>query len=188
MRLEITNNFISPEECNLLNAWVYEGVANRWLDVGFCSDKTTDKRFTTRMYGDRFEYPKEVIELSNRIRSFVGVSNYPTIGAHGKNGVVVSYTKSGGNVYKHKDPRGPILNMSALRCNIMTQAAEEGAELFVDGNKVDIKAGDLHCYLASDFEHYVTEAKGNTPRIMWMFGAYVLKEDWENGIIKYGLS
>jgi hypothetical protein len=70
----------------------------------------------------------------------------------------------------------------------MTQAADNGAELFVDGSKIDIKTGDLHCYLASDFEHYVTEVKGNTPRILWMFGAYVPTEHWENGEIKYGLS
>jgi hypothetical protein len=70
----------------------------------------------------------------------------------------------------------------------MSQAADDGAELFVGGEKVDIKVGDLHCYLASDYEHYVTEVKGNTSRVLWMFGAYVPKEDWENGDIKYGLS
>lgn len=185
MRLEITPNFITPAECNLLNAWVYEGVDKGWLDSGICTGRTTTKRLTSRLYGHRFDYPKEVIELATRIRSFAGISNYPIINGHGKNGVVVSYTKPGGDVYKHKDPKE--LNMSALRCNIMTQDAEDGAELFVNGNKVDIKVGDLHCYLASDFEHYVTEAKGSTPRIMWMFGAYVPKEDWENGTIKYGL-
>jgi hypothetical protein len=186
MRLEITPNFITPEECSLLNGWVYEGVDKGWLDIGTCNDRTTNKRLTSRLYGYRFEYPKEVIDLDAQIRSFAGIGSYPIINGHGKNGIVVSYTKPGGDVYKHKNPKE--LNMSALQCNIMTQDAEDGAELFVNGNKVDIKAGDLHCYLASDFEHYVTEVKGNTPRIMWMFGAYVPKEDWENGTIKYGLS
>ena len=186
MRLEITPNFITPAECDLLNAWAYEGVTKKWLDNGVCTGKSTDKRLTSRMYGGRFEYPKEVIELSNKIRRFVGVSNYPIIMGHGNNGIVVSYTKLGGDVYKHKDPKNGW--SSALRCNIMTQAADDGAELFVDGSKIDIEAGDLHCYLASDFEHYVTEVKGNTPRILWMFGAYVPKEAWENGAIKYGVS
>lgn len=186
MRLEITPNFLSQDECDVLNAWVYEGVKNKWLDKGICTGKSTDKRLTSRLYGQRFEYPKEVLELSNKIRNFAGVADYQIIEDHGKNGVVVSYTKSSGDVYKHKDPKHS--GMSALRCNIMTQAAEYGAELFVNNEKVAIKAGDLHCYLASDFEHYVTEVKGNTPRILWMFGAYVPKEDWENGKIKYGLS
>lgn len=186
MRLEITPNFITPEECSLLNSWVYEGVNKGWLDSGMCTGRRTNKRLTSRLYGHRFVYPQVALNLSKRIRNFAGIGTYPIINGHGRNGVVVSYTKPRGDVYKHKDPKE--LNMSALRCNIMTQDAEDGAELFVNDNKVDIKVGDLHCYLASDFEHYVTEVKGNTPRIMWMFGAYVPKEDWENGIIKYGLS
>jgi len=186
MRLEITPNFITQEECALLNAWAYEGVVKKWLDVSISSGKLTNKRLTSRLYGDRFEYPKEVIELSTKIRSFVGISDYSIIKEHGNSGVVVSFSKPGSDVYKHKDPKEA--GLSALRCNIITQAADEGAELFVDENKIDIKAGDLHCYLASDFEHYVTEVKGDTPRILWMFGAYVPQEDWENGVIKYGLS
>jgi hypothetical protein len=186
MRLEITSNFITLEECFLLNSWVYEGVDKKWLDNGVCKNVITNKRLTSRFYGNRFEYPQKIMDIAKKVRSFVGVSNYPIINGHGKNGVVVSYTKPGGDVYKHQDPKER--GMSALRCNIITQAAEEGAELFVGGNKVDVKSGDLHCYLASDFEHYVTEVKGNTPRILWMFGAYVPQEDWENGVIKYGLS
>lgn len=186
MRLEITPNFITPAECSLLNAWVYEGVDKRWLDVGMSSGKLTNKRLTSRLYGHRFHYPEEVINLANKIRTFAGIKNYPKIDGHGNNGIVVSFTKPGGDVYKHKDPKWN--NMSALRCNIITQDAEDGADLFVDDNKVNIKAGDLHCYLASDYEHYVTEVKGNYPRILWMYGAYVPKEDWENGTIKYGLS
>lgn len=184
MRLEITRNFITPEECALLNAWVYEGINKKWLEMGVL----TKRRFTSRACGNRFVHPKEVSDLSNKIRCFAGVANYSIIGVHGRDGVVVSCTQPGGDVFKHKDPKNSITGYSALRCNIMTQAADDGGELFVDGNKIDIKTGDLHCYLASDYEHYVTEVKGNTPRILWMFGAYVPKECWENGEIKYGLS
>lgn len=188
MRLEITPNFLSQDECNVLNAWTHLGVENKWLDNGICTEKSTAKRLTSRFYADRFEYPKEVIELSNKIRAFAGVDSYPIIEGHGRNGVVVSYTTPGGDVYKHKDPKEfGMFGASALRCNVMTQGAEDGAELFVNGSKVDITVGDLHCYLASDFEHYVTEVKGNTPRILWMFGAYVPKNLWENGEIIYGL-
>jgi len=186
MRLEITMNFITPSECALLNAWVYDGVAKKWLDNGKDIGKSTNKRLTSRLYGDRFNYPQEVIDLANKIRRFVDINNYSIITGHGNNGVVVSYTKPGGDVYKHKDPKEA--ELSALRCNIMTQAADEGGKLFIDDNQINIGVGDLHCYLASDFEHYVTEVKGDTPRILWMFGAYVPKKDWENGVIKYGLS
>ena len=57
-------------------------------------------------------------------------------------------------------------------------------QVYVENNKIDIEVGELHCYLASDYEHYVTEVKGETPRILWMFGAYVPKEDWESGKIQ----
>jgi hypothetical protein len=60
----------------------------------------------------------------------------------------------------------------------MTRAADAGAELFIDGEKIDIGVGDLHCYLPSDAEHYVTTAEGNTPRVMWMFGYQMSKEHW----------
>jgi len=119
MRLEITPNFITQEECALLNAWAYEGVVKKWLDVGISSGKLINKRLTSRLYGDRFEYPKEVIELSTKIRSFVGISNYSIIEGHGNRGVVVSFSKPGSDVYKHKDPKKA--GLSALRCNIITQ-------------------------------------------------------------------
>ena len=186
MRLEITKNFISPKECEILNSWVHQGISKKWLDTGISVGKKESNRLTSRMYSNRYEYPLKAIEISEKIRNFVGVSNYPIISDHGKNGIVVSCTMPKGDVHKHKDPK--LNKMSALRCNIITQSAENGAELFVNKQKVNVEVGDLHCYLASDFEHYVTEVKGNKPRILWMFGAYVPKNDWEDGKIKYGLS
>jgi hypothetical protein len=57
-----------------------------------------------------------------------------------------------------------------LRCNVLTRKADNGGELYVGGNKIDINVGDLHCYLPSTVEHYVTEVKGKTSRVLWMFG------------------
>jgi hypothetical protein len=74
--------------------------------------------------------------------------------------------------------------LPTYRCNILTQANEDGCDLYVDGKKIDIEVGDLHCYMVSELEHYVTEAKGETPRIMWMFGCHIPKEHWS----EYGLS
>ena len=66
----------------------------------------------------------------------------------------------------------------------MTRAASAGGQLYVDNQYIDIEIGELHCYLASDFEHHVTNVEGETSRILWMFGAYVPMNDWEDGIIK----
>jgi hypothetical protein len=179
MRLEVFKNFITPEQCQQLNAWVYEAVENSWLGPGISKmDRNYQLRLTSRLYADRFEYPDLVRELSDRIRDFVGIADCPLITGHGRDGVVVSYTLPGGDVYRHRDPRSSN-DWSALRCNILTQAADTGGVLFVDDQQIDIEVGDLHCYLASDYFHSVTEVQGNTPRIMWMFGAYAPASMWE---------
>jgi hypothetical protein len=68
----------------------------------------------------------------------------------------------------------------------MTRKVDAGGVLYLEGQPVDIEVGELHCYLASDFSHQVTEVKGETPRVLWMFGAYVPSQDWESGAIKVG--
>lgn len=184
MRLERHQNFLSQEDCNILNDWVDEGVKNKWLDFGISRKQSNyTKRVTSRFYGNRFEYPQIVLDISNRIRKFCGVDSYGLIEGHGRDGVVVSCTFPGGDVYKHQDPKNQN-ELSALRCNVMTLGSDAGGKLYVNGEHIDIEVGELHCYLASDFEHYVTEVEGDTSRVLWMFGAYVPKEDWESGRIK----
>ena len=184
MRIDIYPNFATQEEVNALNEWAELGVKNKWLDSGITDyHHSTNKRLTSRMYGSRYEYPQIVRDISDRIRKFVGIDSYPLIEGHGRDGVVVSYTYPGGDVYKHKDPKS-IDNLATLRCNILTQKADAGCQLYVDGEPVNIDVGDLHCYLVSEHEHWATPVEGNTPRIMWMFGAHVPAEDWNNGKIK----
>jgi hypothetical protein len=194
MRIERHKNFLTLEECTALNAWVDKGVENKWLDVGVSRrwdlgmplwDHKYKKRATSRMYSHRFEYPQIALDISNRIRSFCGISTTPLIEGHGKNGIVVSCTFTGGDVYPHRDPQSKD-NLAALRCNVMTRAADAGAELYVGGQLVDIEVGELHCYLASEFEHKVTEVQGDTSRVLWMFGAYVPTQEWESGKIQVG--
>jgi hypothetical protein len=186
MRIERFKNFLSLDECDILNQWVDEGVEKKWLDVGVSRGYNFyDKRFTNRMYGHRFEYPQIVLDISNRIRKFCGIDSYGLIEGHGKNGTVVSCTFPGGDVYEHQDPS--IEGLSALRCNVMTRGANSGGKLYVGGEHIDIEVGELHCYLASEVSHYVTTVKGKTPRVLWMFGAHVPSEDWNNGTIKVGV-
>jgi hypothetical protein len=171
--------FLSEQECSALNAWVNTGVENKWLDVGMsCGSGWAYKdRLTTRNYGGRFEYPELVHQVFDRITASLGLHDTPkSVVGGGRDGVVVSYTLPGGNVRKHQDPMEG--DFHVLRCNVMTQAADAGAELFIGGEKIELGVGDLHCYLPSDVEHYVTTAEGSTPRIMWMFGYQISKEDF----------
>lgn len=172
-------NFLDAETCQALNAWVMEGVENKWLDAGISrgSGWSYKNRLTTRNYGDRFDYPEIAYSVFDKVTECLGLYGVPrSITGGGRNGLVVSCTFPGGDVYQHKDPMEGYFHV--LRCNVMTQAADDGAELFIGGEKIDIGVGDLHCYLPSDVEHYVTEAKGSTPRIMWMFGYQISKQDF----------
>lgn len=184
-RVEVIKGFLNAEECAVLNAWSEQGVKNKWLDLG--RDRENHKytsRLTTRMYGDRFETPEIVFSIIERIRDLLGLPDAPVIEGHGRDGFVVSYTYPGGDIYPHIDP--PPQTLSALRCNIVSQAPDDGGELWVADQRVVVGAGDLHCYLVTENTHYVTEVKGQTPRILWMFGFCVSPVDWESGKIQVG--
>lgn len=185
MRIERHKNFLSLEECSALNAWVDKGVQNKWFDFGVFKGSPVPERMTTRRSGDRFEYPQIVLDVSARIRAFCGVDSYEAIEDQGKNGIVVSCTFSGTGIHEHLDASSKT-GLATLRCNVMTRAADIGGALHVGKQLVDIEAGELHCYLASEFEHYVSKVEGETPRILWMFGAHVPAKDWESGAIKVG--
>lgn len=188
MRLERHKNFLSLEDCAALNAWVDEGVEKKWLDVGVSKEsRKYEKRVTSRFYGDRFEHPRIVLGISNRIRAFCGVADYNLVEGHGRDGVVVSCIFDGGDVYLHQDPRNSLDNdLATLRCNVMTRKADAGGLLYLDGQHIDIEVGELHCYLASETPHYVSTVRGETPRVLWMFGAHVPVADWDSGKIKVG--
>jgi hypothetical protein len=185
MNVAIFPNFLEANICWQMNEWIKIAVKNKWLDVGL--DPSVEswgykKRLTSRKYYGRFEYPKIVYDVSDRITNFLGLQNYPKSINGGRGGIVVSCTKSGGDVYLHKDPMEN--NLHVLRCNIMTSSASSGGELYIGGKKINIKTGDLHCYLPSDVEHYVTENTGERARIMWMFGYQMSKEDFQSKFFK----
>jgi hypothetical protein len=181
-------SFLDAQTCQVMNAWVVSGVKNSWLDVGMSrgSGWAYKDRLTTRNYGNRFDYPDVVHEVFDRITDALRLHGVPkSVVGGGKDGTVVSYTLPGGDVYPHKDPMEG--DFHVLRCNVMTQAADAGAELFIGGEKINIGVGDLHCYLPSDVEHYVTEVQGDTPRIMWMFGYQISKEQWERKLGEFSV-
>ena len=185
MRFERVKNFLSVEECSALNAWVDLAVQNKWLDQGVGAlSGGAPKRVTSRFYGNRFTYPPLVLDISRRIREWCGVSTYGLIEGHGRDGVVVSCTFPGGDVYEHRDPT-PDASLAALRCNVLTRAADAGGALYLEGQDMAVVVGELHCYLASAHLHRVGQVEGENPRVLWMFGAYVPASEWNSGTIKF---
>lgn len=182
MRLYILRNFLSTNECQELNNIVIDGITNNWISTGITKGRTIAKnRLTSRFYGTRFITPSIVLDISNKVRDCINISQYSVIQGHGKDGIVVSCTSEGGDVYEHKDPTEP--GLAALRCNIMTQKPESGGVLYIEDQEVPLECGDLHCYLASEHLHRVSIVHGSISRNLWMFGAYVPADDWNSGKI-----
>jgi hypothetical protein len=182
MRIETRKNFLTSEECTQLNELTDYGVANNLMTLGL----QTTVRKTSRLYPDLYQYPQWVLDLSTRIRVFCGVAGYPIIDGQGRNGVVTNHTPPTGDVFAHTDEKSPD-GMAALRCNIVTRQADTGGVLYIGGQPLPLEAGELHCYLVSEYEHYVTPVEGNTIRVNWIFGAYVPAEAWESGQIVVGV-
>lgn len=184
MRVDVIKGFLPEADCIELNAWTEHAAKNGLLSTGLTRNGLTNNRLTSRLNSFKYVYPQLVIDTSNKVREFVGVSEYPLITGHGRDGVVVSYTTNGGDVYKHRDPSSQTdPNLGTLRCNILTQKPEAGGELYVEGRKIELEVGDLHCYMVSKYHHWATPVVGNTARIMWMFGAHVPEQAWEYNLI-----
>jgi hypothetical protein len=181
MRIVTVENYLTPEQCAQLTDLTQYGYDNNLLTIGL----KTVVRHTSRLDSDLYQYPQWVLDLSNQIRTYCGVSSYPIIDGQGRNGIITNYTPPTGDVFAHTDVRSPE-GLAALRCNVVTRQADSGGVLFVGGQEVPLKAGDLHCYLVSEYEHYVTAVAGNTTRVNWIFGAYVPAEAWESGQIVVG--
>jgi hypothetical protein len=183
-RVEVVKNFASSGECAALNEFVAAGVVTKWLDKGLSRGELGySKRLTNRMYGGRGPNPELALQLQQRICQHWGLQNAQKADtAGGTDGVVVSTTFKGGDVYRHTDPRcgAPL---STLRCNLLSSAAEAGCDLYVRDKKVEFGEGDLVCYLVTDWPHYVTENLGDRPRNLWMFGWYVDRATWELGVV-----
>lgn len=175
----IIRNFLSSSEMKELNAFVDEGVENEWLGPGISRGSFFySKRYTSRLYGDRFSYPDIVYDVFSKITDRLSLHEYrKSVLGGGRDGVVVSCTFDGGDVYEHVDPKEQN-GLDVLRCNIMTRKPVEGGMLFVGGEQIEIDEGDLHCYLPSDVSHYVTTVHGPQSRVLWMFGYQISKTEW----------
>lgn len=183
-RVEVVKSFASSKECAVLNAFITAGVSTNWLDKGLSRGALGyEKRLTNRMYGGRGPNPELALQLQQRICQHWGLQNKEIAHTSGGNdGIVVSTTFRGGDVYRHIDP-ALARPLSTLRCTLLSSAAERGCDLYVDDTKIDFSEGDLACYLVSDWPHYVTENLGDKPRNLWMFGWYVECTAWESGEI-----
>lgn len=171
----IVRNFISPEECGVLNDWCQEavrgnqfvdGITGDWVNKNFERTKT---RLTNRM-SENIEYCQLVYDIQQKIRdNFEIASTADVIKNHGKDGVVVSVTFNDGDVYKHKDPSVGE-GLSGARFNILSSKSESGGVIHVEDKTYELDEGDMMAYLVTDLFHSVEKCNGNKPRTLFMFG------------------
>lgn len=187
--VNVIRDYLSPAKCDELNAWVREAIAQGQIGHGVTTDRHyTDThrvasrlRYTSRMYGGNYQYPQLVRNLHVQIEAEFGLTKWHNPQhMHGRDGVVVSATMPGGDVYLHKDPVDSQAPKETLRCNILTSETE-GGEIIVAGKTYFLNKGDMMQYLVSRHEHEVKPVQGvdGDFRIMWMFGWYVDGDEWE---------
>jgi hypothetical protein len=192
IKVTIVRNYLDKESCEELNQWVLDAIAQGKIGTGITipegghwaiSERVkAPLRYTSRMYFDNYEYPSLVEEVFTRIKTELNLKNAALSNNGGKNGVVVSCTYAGGDVYQHKDPKeGP--GVSLLRVNILSQAAQDGGTIHVENSTFSLQQGDMMAYLVDEYEHWVEPVGGDDPRIMWMFGMLIPKQLWEAGIV-----
>ena len=181
MRIVTVKNYLTPEQCTQLTALTDYGVANNLMTLG----QNTTVRYTSRLDTSLYQYPQWVLDLSTQIRTYCGVANYPLIGQQGRDGIITNYIPPTGDVFAHTDSRSPD-GLAALRCNVVTRQADSGGVLYIGGQALPLEVGELHCYLVSEYEHYVTTVEGSNTRVNWIFGAYVPADAWESGQIVVG--
>jgi hypothetical protein len=191
MIVKVVRDYLSHDKCNKLNDWVKSSIAESKIGKGITIDGSghysntprteASLRYTSRMYGDKYEYPQLVRDIHAQIEQDFNLSKWHLpVHTHGRDATVVSATMPGGDVYLHKDPVDGQEPKHVLRCNILTSETEGGL-IWVGGESYSLKKGDMMQYLVSKHEHRVEPVAGNPGdlRIMWMFGWYVDADEWE---------
>ena len=190
--VKVIRDYLPHDKCDELNSWVRKAIVDGRIGKGITTDRhytdghrvESPLRYTSRMYGLRYQYPQLVRDLHAQIEMEFGLTkwHFPQH-THGRDGVVVSATMPGGDVYLHRDPTDNQEPKEVLRCNILTSETE-GGKIIVAGESYFLKKGDMMQYLVSRHEHEVKPVQGEAGclRIMWMFGWYVDGDEWELSI------
>lgn len=192
IKVAVVRNYLDKESCEQLNQWVLDVIAQgnigRAITISEGSHYTVsdraiaEHRYTSRMYSENYEYPPLVKDIFTRIKTELNLKNASVSSNGGKEGVVVSCTYPGGDVYLHKDPKEGVAT-SVLRVNILSKAAKFGGVIHVENNAFNLEQGDMMAYLVDEYEHCVEPVGEGDPRIMWMFGLLLPKNLWESKVI-----
>jgi hypothetical protein len=171
VKIKIYKNFLNKEECQQLTDFALKLVENKTLAVNSCAGRYSGRYIRT------IKLPELAKQLNKKVREVAKISQYPVAVDRGVEGVNIVVTVEEGRLPRHLDARSG--DRATYRCNVITQKSDIGGELVIEGEKVNLEEGDLHCYLTSEVVHEVTPSAGK-PRVLWMFGAWIPLNETQN--------
>jgi hypothetical protein len=167
---KILKNFLSDKECNSLNKWILKNKKEPFFkdaDMG-------GKRLSTR-FSHLVPFPKIAFSIKNRLikkLNILKVEHPPFC-----HGMVASLAFVEDTLYMHKDPIWKE-GLKTLHCNVILSDSLGGSPI-IENEKLNLKKGDMWCYLVSDVEHGADKVLGDIPRTMWVFGFLINQEVYD---------
>jgi len=164
---QIYSDFITASEQQELNSWTLNNYKKDFFSDARMGVPGT--RLTTRYCKEesRLLFPACAHEIRNRIKRTLHFQNDLLPGyCHG---IVTGIGFDGGDIFLHKDPAWH-KDHYTVHCNIITQYPETGGVTNIEG--IEYRTGErgLLIYPVSEMAHSVSTIRGNTPRILWVFG------------------
>jgi len=178
MKPKVIKNFADKFEIGILNWWAidnYRKNPHQYNDAGM-DPKHPGSRFTTRLkqwenyynLNIEIEYPQTVYTIQERILWRLKLRNF-RLPPPFYEGIVNGIGFGEGSIIEHIDPVY-YPDTVTIHCNMITRKADSGGVTIIGGVEYDIEPGDLLCYPVSETKHKVTLTKGDTNRILWVFG------------------
>ena len=164
MKPTIVKNFITVEECELLNQWTKD---NRHTGIYQAANMGLENtQYTTRYCTEPIPWPEIAYTIKQRIRTLLDCDT--SVDAPFSDGIVNFVYTSGADIREHKDPVWTPLTYT-LHCNIMTQSAASGGDTFIEGQRFSLEQGDLLYYPVSELVHSVDTIQGERCLWTWAF-------------------
>jgi len=163
-KVTVIKNFLTKEECELLNDWTLANKDMKWFRKG----KGADNRRTTRYSNSfNFNYPEIIVEKFRQFRKEFNVEHLNII-EQGRYGIINALSYEGSELELHTDP--DYGDFQSFHITVQTSKAEVGGDLIADGVVYNVNEGDAVCFFASAIKHATNMTEGNKPRIVWMLG------------------
>ena len=169
----VLRNFLFENDVKSLNQWTFDNRQQKFFEDAGMDPDNPGTRFTTRFPNESvapsIDYPDAAYFTKQRIIDYFQLNGYNNPPSY-SHGIITGIGYSGGRISRHIDP-AYYPDTKTVHFNAITQQADEGGHTIIDGVEYsDIQPTDLLIYQVSEVYHEVTSTRGNTPRILWVFG------------------